>query len=309
MKQKIILDTDIGDDVDDSLALLLLLKSQEVEVIGVTTVYANTPLRSRLVKKILSMAGFNHIPVYSGKRNPLVGNTDIHRSFVQFTEDLLDEKFMPNNTIETTEGEEAIDFILDSARKFKDNLTILAIGPFTNIACAIQKDKLAMSYIHQIVLMGGCFYEQFIEYNVFCDPEAAQIVYQSGLPTINIGADVTWQVQLNDQQTKQILDYHDSGLKGYAAELVRLWKENCWFNPVLHDPLAAYYLVDNSICSFEEVWVEVETSFGVCRGLTLNRDHCLKYLEHKVDANRICCAQTVNKEKFIQEFLKRTFDF
>lgn len=304
-KRYVLLDTDIGDDIDDALALLMLLKAEQVELVGVTTVYANTPLRARLAKRIACLAGRPELPVYAGRGNPLASETDRTRSFVQYTEELADDAYRPNNP---DAPEAAVDFLLAQCARYGSALTILAIGPYTNLAAAWLKSPETLQKAGAIVLMGGCFYEQFIEYNVAVDPEAADVLVRAALPTRFIGADVTWQAQLSDEQTAYVLGIHNDGLTGYCAELVRLWKRSCWFNPVLHDPLAAYYVLDPSICRMEAVWVEVELRGTHTRGLTANMDHFYKYLEHPTAGKkRVLCARTVDAERFIRYFLNSTF--
>ncbi|MDD4077974.1 MAG: nucleoside hydrolase, partial [Bacilli bacterium] len=138
--------------------------------------------------------------------------------------------------------------------------------------------------------------------------ESAKTVYESELNIHCIGADVSWKVQLNDKQTEQILNLYNDKVSGYSANLVRQWKKHVWFNPVLHDPLAAYYAIDNSVCSMEKVWVEVETSDVLTKGFTLNMDNIYKYLKDKQDKPRVLCAKQVNAEKMIDIFLKHTFN-
>lgn len=305
MSKKIILDTDIGDDIDDALALLLLLKL-DVELIGVTTVFRNTRLRARLAKRILSLAGKTDIPVYAGYADPLAYVADRDAVFVQYTAELENEEYAPDNRDERN-GAEAAEFLLRAARKYGKQLTILAIGPYTNLAMAYKSDPSAFSDCN-IVLMGGCFYEQFIEYNAAMDPEACDVLLRSDLPLKFIGADVTWKAQLDDDQTAAVLAIHSPDLKGYCAELVRLWKKGCWFNPVLHDPLAAYFVTDESICEMEEVWTEIELKGEHTRGLTANMDHFYKYLEHKEEGKRrVLCAKSVDEKRFIRVFLEQTF--
>lgn len=306
-KKYVLLDTDIGDDIDDALALLMLLKMEQIELVGVTTVFANTPLRARLAKRILHLGGSPNIPVYAGLGDALAYAVDKERSFVQYTEDLENDAYIPDNK-DVKNGEEAVDYILQMCEKYGSELTILAIGPYTNVAAAWQKAPDVLQKAGSVVLMGGCFYEQFIEYNVVMDPEAADLLVRADLPTKFIGADVTWQAQLNDEQTAYVLGIHNDELTGYCAELVRLWKKGCWFNPVLHDPLAAYYILDESICELELVWVEVELQGKSTRGLTANMDHFFKYLEHPTPGKkRILCAKTVDADRFISYFLESTF--
>lgn len=306
-KKYVLLDTDIGDDIDDALALLMLLKMKELTLVGVTTVFANTPLRARLARKILHLGGAPEIPVYAGLGDALGYTVDKERSFVQYTPDIEADDCVPNNR-DVHNGQEAVDFILQCAKVYGEELTILAIGPYTNVAAAWQRDPETMKKAGAVVLMGGCFYEQFVEYNVAMDPEAADVLIHSELPIRFISADVTWKAQLNDAQTAYVLGIENDGLTGYCAELVRLWKKGCWFNPVLHDPLAAYYVLDESICQFESVWTEVELKGTHTRGLTVNLDHHFKYLEHPTPGKkRVLCSKTVDAERFIDFFLRSTF--
>ena len=300
--KKIFLDTDIGDDIDDALALIMMLK-MNVEIVGISTVFRNTFLRARLAKKIVSMFNKN-IPAYAGYGKPYAYDVDLNASFNQYSKELDDAKYKPINK----NNDEAIDALIEACKKYKDDLIVLAIGPYTNIARAIQKDPEAFKLVNKVVVMGGCFFEQFVEYNVAMDPEAADIVMKADLPLRFISADVTWKVQLDDEQTQRVLNYHDKGINGYCAELIRMWKSTCWFNPVLHDPLAAYYCFDESICEMAEIWAEVELSGNVCRGFTANRDHFFKYLEHPLDGKkRILVSKSVDSKRFNEFFVRKMF--
>ena len=302
MSKKIFLDTDIGDDIDDALALIMLLK-MNVDIVGISTVFKNTDLRARLANKIVKMMGKN-IPVYKGYGKPFAYDVDLHSSFAQYEKDLDNDCYKARNENE----EDAVDAIIDACYKYQKDLIVLAIGPYTNLAKAIQKDKKAFELIDKIVVMGCCFYEQFVEYNAAMDPEATDVVMRAELPIHFVSADVTWKVQLNDEQTNFVLNYHDDGIDGYCAELVRLWKKNCWFNPVLHDPLAAYYCIDNSICECEYIWSEVELNGTITRGMTPNRDHFLKYLEKPLDGkHRIYVTKSVDAKRFNNLFVKTMF--
>lgn len=301
--KKIFLDTDIGDDIDDALALIMLLK-MNVEIVGISTVFKNTDLRARLANKIVKMMNVN-IPIYKGFSQPLTYQVDSNASFSQFTEDLLEDKYKPINENE----EDAIDALIDSCYKYGKDLIVVAIGPATNIAKAIKKDKEAFKHIDKIVSMGGCFYEQFVEYNAAMDPEAYDILMKEDLNIHFVSGDVTWQVQLNDKQTKEILEFHDNTINGYCASLIRMWKKTCWFNPVLHDPLAVYYAIDPSICELEKVWSEIELNGSITRGLTVNRDHFLKYLEYPLEnKHRILVTKTVDVNRFNNLFVEVMFN-
>jgi len=302
-KINLIIDTDIGDDIDDALALLFSLKFENVNLLGVTTVFRNTSLRGRLAKRILALAGRKDIPVYYGYGKPYAWQPDLTEKFIQYTEEIMADDYLPDNK---SNEEDGIDFIISAAEKYGEDLTLLAIGPYTNVAKAYEKAPEIMKKC-RLVLMGGCFYEQFVEYNVVMDPEACKIIMDN-LNPIFVSSDVTWQAQLDDSQTKKVLSIHSDNLIGYCAELVRLWKSGCWFNPVLHDPLALYYAIDDTICTTEEVWAEVELKGEHTRGLTANMDHFYKYLEHKTpDKKRFVCTKTVDSSRFIKIFLEKTF--
>lgn len=301
--KKIFLDTDIGDDIDDALALVFLLKLK-ADIVGISTVFKNTNLRARLAKKILLKMGRDDIPVYQGYGKPLAYSVDEGASFSQFEKDLEAEQYAPKNT-----PEEAIDQIINACYAYGKELTVIAIGPYTNLAKAIEKDKKAFAGIDKIVLMGGCFFEQFVEYNAAMDPEAADILMRSGLNIRFISADVTWQAMLSDEQTEKVLSYHSDSINGYCAELTRLWKKNCWFNPVLHDPLAVYYALDESICKMKQVWAEIELHGSITRGFTANRDHFLKYLENPLEGkDRLWVSYSVDAERFNEIFVNIMFD-
>jgi len=300
--KKIFLDTDIGDDIDDALALIELLKLN-IDVVGVSTVFKNTDLRARLAKKIVKLMNKN-TPVYKGYGQPFGWVADEKASFCQFEETLLEDQYKPDNQ----DPEEAIDAMIEACYKYGKDLVIVAIGPVTNLVKAIQKDRKAFEGIDKIVSMGGCWFEQFIEYNTVMDPEAFDVLMKSKLNVHYIGADVTWKVQLNDEQTRYVLNYHDNGINGYCADLVRMWKKNCWFNPVLHDPLAVYYALDESICTLKPVWSDVELVGPVTRGLTANRDHFFKYLEKPLeDKDRILVAEKVDAIRFNDFFVNLMF--
>lgn len=301
--KKIFLDTDIGDDIDDALALIMLLK-MNVEIVGISTVFKNTDLRARLASKIVKMMG-KKIPVYKGYGKPFSYDVDEKASFCQFSDELLLDEYQPINDKE----EDAVDAIIDSCYRYGKDLIIVAIGPATNIAKAILKDKEAFKGIDKIVTMGGCFYEQFVEYNAAMDPEAYDVLMKEDLNIHFVSADVTWKVQLNDAQTKKVLSFYDDTINGYCASLIRMWKKTCWFNPVLHDPLAVYYAIDPSICSLEKVWSEMEIHGSLTRGMTVNRDHFLKYLEYPLDnKQRILVTKSVDVERFNSLFIQVMFD-
>lgn len=299
---KIILDTDIGDDIDDAYALALGLRLPEVDFVGVTTVYRNTALRARMVKKFFTQLG-RQIPVFAGHSQPLNGSVDATERFCQASDDLSEPRYAPDGG-----ADEAVAFLVESAKKYGKALTVVAIGPLTNVARAYQKDPAALEGIGKLVFMGGCFFEQFREYNVECDPEAAKLIFASQIPVHCVSADVTWQVPLTPEETERLCALRGDDLYGTIGHATRRWRERChWAYPLLHDPLALYYAVHPEILGMKEVLAYVETEGKVGRGFTFDMDRIYKYLERPLEGKRILCSETVRVEEFKKIFFKTLF--
>jgi hypothetical protein len=146
----VIFDTDIGTDVDDILALAVLAKSPELKLIGVTTVYGNTPLRARITKVTCDLLGCAGTDVLIGEKETLTGRQITWAGHEGYGVPNLDKA-----EVSTTPG--AVDYLLEKANRFAGELEVLATGPLTNIASAIKKDAAAFSKIKHLYLMGGAF--------------------------------------------------------------------------------------------------------------------------------------------------------
>lgn len=189
-KTKIIIDTDIGDDADDALALCLALKSPELEVAGITTVFRNTAARAKIAVSLLRMMGRDDIPVYAGLGRPLVQPADVNAVPIQLFEDMKDLPYCRELG--------AVDYLYQTLSQAQDPITLVAIGPLTNIAMLLQTHPEVSNKIQELVIMGGAFYMHYTEWNILCDPEAAHIVFSSGVPVRAIGLDVTTRCQVGD---------------------------------------------------------------------------------------------------------------
>ena len=297
---KIILDTDIGDDCDDAFALDVLLHSPEIEILGITTVYKNTFLRSKIAAYMLSSMNMNNIPVYSGIDKPIA--CDVRRMKVE-TEDYLgnirirdyDDIMFEENNVHL----DAVDFILESINRNKNELVILAIGPLTNIALAYKKDPKTFSYLKEIVVMGGVFYKSCAEWNIMCDPEAASIVFGSGVPIKAISLDVTMKTAL----TNEMIDYFRSlntPIHKIVATMMNRWMNDAKRNAVMHDPLAAVCLF-NDCCTYIEKSVEVGL-IGEQRAMTkmIESDSNRSLVKISTDVNMDCFFKTL-KERIKDE--------
>ena len=257
----LVLDTDIGDDIDDALALSLVLNSPEIELRGITTVFRDAPRRTLLVKQLLGLMNAPDIPVAAGASRPLIqpwsaiphGGSQLGKQF-----EALDTSALPEG------GPHAIEFLakqIHLAASQDQRLTIAVIGPLTNIALlfSVYPDVVSLC---DLLIMGGKWSEASPEWNIECDPEAAAIVFSSGANITMVGLDVTLQCVLSDAQ---VADFSTANKRHthFLADLIALWA-----HPItLHDPLTLLVLFDECV-RFEPKRIEVGLC-GEARGLTI----------------------------------------
>jgi inosine-uridine nucleoside N-ribohydrolase len=275
----IFLDTDIGDDIDDALALTLVLRSSEVQLRGVTTVFRNAPRRAAFTRQLLR-ALKHDVPIYAGISKPLLQPFEPQLGAqMQWLEDDM-----------WTERGHAVDAIIAAARVEEEPdepLTVVAIGPLTNIAAAIVREPELVPRL-RLVVMGGCFSEAYNEWNIGCDPEAAAIVVESGVEISFSGHDVTRQCQLSTEQIVAVVQSQPA-----LRELVELWGNKAKRPIALHDPLALATLWSDAV-RFEEKCVKIELC-GEARGQT-------RIIEGQPNAR---VAVEVDAERAVADFLQR----
>lgn len=269
-KMKVIIDMDIGDDIDDAIALYAAMR-QEFDIIGITTVFRNTMDRARQTKKLLQAYGngYESVPVYVGYGTPLGMKEQSYRHIPHYTPDLEQDIYTPNST----DPEDAVDFLIDTCRTYGKDLTVIAIGPFTNLAKVIEKDAEALNLAARVAIMGGAFYKQYADWNVMCDVTAADRVFRNLRNLECMGADVTHLTEAEGALYDNLLNYQgeESG-HVYLSQLCRLWRND---RPkaklLLHDPLVIYYVAHGELCSMKDASVIVLTE-GVAKGMTFNVD-------------------------------------
>ena len=227
---KIILDTDLGDDIDDAWALAFVISYQGFTPLGVTITHGNTPERAKIACKMLHIAKRDDIPIFIGRKT----NDKVFQQY-SWAEDF---------TAKLAAKKPAADFIVETVKRYPGEVTLLAVGPLQNIADALRKEPNLGRYVKRVVLMSGCVYgasfspgKPVREWNVYQSTADAQLVYGAGLPLTIVPLDATTQVQLSDQERQRVSDY-DSPLT-YALEcLYRLWLTNPTQRMTLHDQLA-----------------------------------------------------------------------
>ncbi len=291
--KKIIIDTDIGDDVDDALALAFAIKSNEFDILGISTVFKNIKSRADLAYELLCLLDKSEIPIFEGIGNPIVCNVNPKEIPCQCK--ILAESSRPRNNLH------AVDFIIDSVKNNSD-LTIAAIGPLTNIAVAILKAPEIMCNA-KIVMMGGVLSAHEPEWNIICDPEAANIVMQSGADLKFIGLDVTIPCGLSEEVITKIQNSKKADVK-FLGKLIEAWKKESGFGVTLHDPLVFEYLIDESIISFEKKFIQIELNGKITRGATVDYS---RVFNRRVAESNCEFAVKANYEKILEMFTDLIF--
>ena len=228
-KVKVILDTDIGDDIDDAWALGFVVSYPNFEPLGITMAHGNTPGRAKIACKLLHVAGRDAIPVLTGRQT----SKQVAPQF-SWAEDY--EKTKPAAT-------PAAHFIVEMARRYPGEVVLIAVGPLENVADALRKEPNLGKLLKRVVLMSGCIYgtatkpEPVPEYNVEASLADSQAVYGAGLPLTIVPLDSTTRVQLRDEERARV--QKSRAPLAYALEcLYRLWLSRPAARMTLHDQLA-----------------------------------------------------------------------
>jgi inosine-uridine nucleoside N-ribohydrolase len=271
---RVIIDTDPG--VDDALALLLAMRSPELKIEGITPVAGNVPLELGLPNalRMVEIAGRTDIPVAPGASAPLL------RRLVTATyahgENGLGGAVFPEPKTKPI-AEPAADFIGRIVRKYPGEVTLIPIGPLTNIATALKLDTELAGMVRGIVMMGGSLSGGNItpaaEFNIYVDPEAARIVFQSGVPITMVGLDATRKTSLTEEHV-HTLEAAQSPVSQAAAKIGRNainhnHEQGFLIGPNMHDSLAVAAFLDPSILTFKEYYVDVEVYGELTAGETL----------------------------------------
>lgn len=272
--QRIILDTDPG--VDDAIAFFLALRSPELRIEAITPVSGNVPLAFTLPNalRLIEIAGHPDIPVAAGAAVPLVRRL-VTAAYVHGNNGLGGVEF-PEPKIKPA-VETATDIIRRIVRANPGEITIVAIGPLTNIATVLKADPGIAPMIKSFVLMGGSLSGGNItpaaEFNFYVDPEAARIVFDSGVPIVMVGLDVTNKVLLHESQVR-ILEAAQNPVAQAAGKIMRATMSR--IKPAkdetvvaMHDPLTIASLIDPSVVTLKDHFVQIETTGEMTAGMSV----------------------------------------
>ena len=281
--QKIIIDTDIGDDIDDAFALALAVKSPELQVLGVTTAFGDTEARAKIADRFLAEIGRGDIPVMAG--NPTATKNPMSQ-----------RRYAESRLVKTKHGD-AVGFLLEQIRKYPDEITLIAIGPLMNVGAAIDKDAATFRKLKRVVLMGGSVRKgsgdlgytapvpPMPEWNILNDVVSAQKLFASGVPLFVMPLDST-QLKL-DEVKRAFLFSQGTAVSDQLAVLYHLWGQE---TPTLFDPMTLVYVLRPELCPVTGMHIRVDE-----KGFTR---------EEPGAPNAQVCLES-NAEDFFRFYLKR----
>lgn len=300
--KKVIIDVDTG--IDDAIGILLAEKSGQADILGITTVNGNTSLKQATIntRKVTKLLGREDLKVVQGANRPLVrepyfevgvhGNDGIGGALSEMQVEIKDEGFAP-------------DFIIEQAKLHKGEITMILLAPLTNMALAIRKEPRLAEWLKELVIMGGAVdYPGNItpaaEYNMYIDPEAAKIVFHSGIPITLVGLDVTSTTLLTKKEVNEIADgpVHDFVAGATVHYMNHYLQRNGVEACSMHDPLAVGVALDRTLVKTEKYFVDVETRSDMCDGKTV----CDYKNYYKREPNIDVCVE-VDSARFIETLI------
>jgi purine nucleosidase len=306
MPKRIIIDSDPG--IDDACAILLALASPELSLEGLSIVHGNCSLEQATLNglSVLELARASRIPIAKGCELPLVQPSllapETHGDTGLGYAKLPEPKSRPIR-------QHGIDFLIEKILSNPGEITLVAIGPLTNIALAIRQEPRIVQAIKELIIMGGAVRHEgnttaLAEFNTYVDPHAAYIVYHAGLPTTLVPLDVTYQCILTAQDVQR-LQKIPSPIPAFLRDATKFYVEfhdeyqgieGC----VVNDPLALALTFAPELCTYHELYVDVDISSGVSLGKTF-ADF---YNFTKKPAN-MKVALNVRARDFVELFLER----
>lgn len=292
----ILLDTDIGSDIDDAVALAYLLRQPECDLLGITTVSGEARQRARLADAVCQAAGRTDVPIHVGTEAPLL----VHQQQPRAPQaEALSGGAWPHR--EFTPDQTAIHFLRRVIRERPGEITLLAIGPLTNLALLFARDPEIPSLLKELVIMGGWFFERpQPEWNIRCDPHAAEMVFAAPVPRLRaVGIDVTQRCKMNADECRQRFTAAGGPLAP-VADFAEVWFRHV-SQITFHDPLAAAVLFEPSLCGWEEHHVDVELTSPKRLGQTFPEWHD-RHNSEQGTARPHQLAATVDTEAFFSHF-------
>jgi len=279
----VIFDTDIGTDIDDAYALALLLQCSELDLIGITVGHGPTRRRSQIALKLLHLADRGQVPVAVGSER--AGAVDVNQA-------PWADGFADLATIQ----QPAAEFLVETITSRPGEVTLICVGPYTNLADALDLEPSLMDQVKRVIVMGGCLGlpdgatpERYPEYNAKSDVVATQKLFSAAAGLTLVSLDVTRSVQLSEPNRRLLADA-DRLLPRALAELYEHWPAT---TPTLHDPLAVGMAVSDHFCQTETMTVTVDDD-----GSTRRSD----------EGTPMTVCTAVDSDAFVSFFVSRLLD-
>lgn len=300
MPTKLLLDTDLGSDVDDAVCLAWLLLEPSCELLGITTVSGDTATRAALASALCQQLQRPGIPIYPGLSKPLFLAESRQPNVPQAS--VLAGNRWPHTAPCLFPKQSAIHFLQQTIRADPGEVTLLAIGPLTNIAALFTIDPEIPSLLKSLVIMGGNFTPTRwhapsgagrVEWNIWNDPHAAEIVYRAPVPLHrSLGIDVTSLVNMPPEIVRE--QFRRPGLE-LVLEMAAVWFNGGRDEITFHDPLAAVAIFEPGLCEYVQGRVRIATE-GLMEGFTLfDPEAAPPDATHQV-------ASTVSAERFFDRY-------
>ena len=315
-QHRVIFDTDfVLPPQDDGYALLLALGSPEIAIDGVTTVEGNVNQADATaqVLKLLEAVGRDEVPVYQGATLPLVHRKSefATRRFGTWWSDAPAAEPPGGFARKKPQAEDAADFIVSTVMSDPGEITIVAIGPLTNIATALSREPRIASAVKSVYIMGGAIailpdgagnQTPNAEFNFWVDPEAAHMVLRSGMPIVLSPLNVSRKALFPRSAYEEILS--DGGdLAGWIRNRTRTRLRGAeWREFLMYDQLAVASLIDSSLFEREQVYVDVDTQRGINYGVSVGGESLWPGAD---GAHRITVDHDVDVERFMRLFVER----
>ena len=247
-QHKLLVDTDIGTDIDDAACLAYLLNQPNCDLVGITTVTGEAVKRAKLADALCRVLGAEEVPIHAGTESPLlVPQTQTSAPQGEVLDNWDHKPVLEPNT--------AVDFMRRAIRKYPGEITLLTIGPLTNVGLLFALDPQVPQLLDRLVMMGGCFNREENETNASTDPHSTEIVYRADIDDLLVvSLDVTLQCSTNPHEAKKIFGAEEHQL---IREMAEVWfeKRN---HLVFHDPLAAAVIFEPELCTYQSGEAKVE---------------------------------------------------
>lgn len=318
--KRVIIDTDPG--TDDAMAIILALNSPELKVEALTVVPGNVDARQGLENalKIVSLAGRCDVAVAGGAQRPL-NQKLITAQFWHGKNGLANVELPPTKC--KTDARFAPDLIIEMVHKYPNEITLIPVGPLTNIALAVSKDPSIAALVKDIVIMGGSITGGNVngaaEANIYNDPEAAQIVFNAGWMVTMVGSDVGERTLITRKYLAQLQSSHgpQSDFIAKIADFYLTRSEKSGYSgAAMYDPLAVGIALDPTLGTLKEMHVDVETKGEFTRGETVanrmgsNENNVLHGDHYEIEGvvelkpnAKVCLAS--DADRFLQLFVSR----